>query len=264
MSARFSILVAESEEFARRRLCRAIERMPDLEIVGSAGSVEDARQLLDATRPDLLLLDIALAACLAGLHARPAIVVAGAETRDSLDAWSIGAADFLLRPVAAVPLRAAIERAQLALANAEAASRLSELETLVVQLRREADARAGRRYVSEFWARSRGQYVRVRASEIDWIEAERDYVRLHAAGASWLHHESLGALEERLDPAAFRRVHRSAIVRWDRIREVRRSAGGLVVVTGSGVETRVGRTFAQGLLETLAPRWPGERRLAAL
>src|SRR5690606_10249101 len=107
-----------------------------------------------------------------------------------------------------------------ALADAEATQRAAELEALVVQLRREADARAGRRYATEFWARSRGHYVRIRAADIDWIEAERDYVRLHTGEASYLHLESLGAIEERLDPATFRRVHRSAIVRWDRIREV--------------------------------------------
>ncbi len=104
----------------------------------------------------------------------------------------------------------------------------------------------------EFWARSQGRYRRVCASELDWVEAERDYVRLHTAAASFLHHESLGAVAARLDPAAFRRVHRSAIVRWDRMREVRRRPDGLLtVVTGLGAQVRVGRTFAPVLLAAL-------------
>lgn len=105
----------------------------------------------------------------------------------------------------------------------------------------------------EFWTRFRGSYRRIQASELDWVAAERDYVRLHTADASFLHHETLRALEARLDPRAFRRVHRSAIVRWDRAREIRRCPeGGLIVVTGLGAQIRVGRTFAPDLLAALS------------
>lgn len=104
----------------------------------------------------------------------------------------------------------------------------------------------------EFWTRFQGRHIRVRAGDLDWVEAERDYVRLHTAEASFLHAESLGSLEARLDPRLFRRVHRSAIVRWDRTREIRRGAEGtLVVVTGSGALVRVGRTFASDLVASL-------------
>ena len=111
---------------------------------------------------------------------------------------------------------------------------------------------AASRPVAEFWARSQGRYHRVLADELDWVEAERDYVRLHTVGASFLHHESLGAVAARLDPQAFRRVHRSAIVRWDRAREVRRRPDGLTVITSLGAQVRVGRSFAPGILAALA------------
>ena len=123
-----------------------------------------------------------------------------------------------------------------------AASSLAEAERLV--------AAPGPR--AEFWARTQGRYQRVIADELDWVEAERDYVRLHTAQASFLHHESLGAVAARLDPYAFRRVHRSAIVRWDRAREVRRRPDGLTVITSLGAHIRVGRSFAPGLLAALA------------
>ena len=105
---------------------------------------------------------------------------------------------------------------------------------------------------AEFWARSQGRYQRVLADELDWVEAERDYVRLHTARASFLHHESLSAVAARLDPHAFRRVHRSAIVRWDRAREVRRRPDGLTVITSLGAQVRVGRSFIPALLAALA------------
>lgn len=123
-----------------------------------------------------------------------------------------------------------------------AAGNIAEAERLIA-------ARTGE---AEFWARSQGRYRRVLADELDWVEAERDYVRLHTDGASFLHHESLAAVAARLDPHEFRRVHRSAIVRWDRAREIRRQPGGLLtIVTGLGAQVRVGRTFAPGLLAAL-------------
>jgi two-component system LytT family response regulator/two-component system response regulator AlgR len=128
---------------------------------------------------------------------------------------------------------------------AAARRRIAELEALVAQLKREPEP--------EFWTRYQGKHHRVRAADLDWVEAERDYVRLHTAQASFLHHESLSALEARLDARAFRRVHRSAIVRWDRSREVRREPdGALTVVTGLGARIRVGRTFAPDLIAALS------------
>jgi len=110
----------------------------------------------------------------------------------------------------------------------------------------------------EFWARSQGRYTRVLADALDWVEAERDYVRLHTAGASFLHHESLGAVAARLGSHTFRRVHRSAIVRWDRAREIRRRPDGLTVITGLGAQVRVGRSFAPGLLADCGMRATGD------
>ena len=104
---------------------------------------------------------------------------------------------------------------------------------------------------AEFWARSQGRYTRVCEAELDWVEAERDYVRLHTPRAAFLHHEPLGAVAARLDANAFRRVHRSAIVRWDRAREIRRCPDGLTIVTGLGAQVRVGRSYAPGLLAAL-------------
>jgi two-component system LytT family response regulator/two-component system response regulator AlgR len=107
------------------------------------------------------------------------------------------------------------------------------------------------------WVHAHGRYRRVSAGDLDWIEAERDYVRLHTPGGSFLHHETMASIEARIGATAFRRVHRSAIVRWDRASEVRRNPdGALTVVTGGGAEVRVGRSYAPALLAELASRAP--------
>jgi two-component system, LytTR family, response regulator len=129
-------------------------------------------------------------------------------------------------------------------ALAAACARIAELEDELARLKGDRAA--------EFWTRYHGRFRRIEAEELDWIEAERDYVRLHTAGASFLHSETLGSVEARLPAHVFRRVHRSAIVRWDRAREIRRGQEGrLTIVTGLGTEVPVGRSFAPQLLASL-------------
>ena len=83
----------------------------------------------------------------------------------------------------------------------------------------------------------------LREDEIDWIEAQDYYVEIHSAGTAHLHREPLRDLEARLDPKRFVRIHRSAIVRVDRIRELQSlPSGDAAVVLRDGTELRVSRS----------------------
>lgn len=68
-----------------------------------------------------------------------------------------------------------------------------------------------------FWVRCDGGHRRIAARDIDRVTAERDYVRLHVGEASWLYHARIHELADRLCPAPFIRLHRSALVRRDHI-----------------------------------------------
>ena len=68
--------------------------------------------------------------------------------------------------------------------------------------------------------------VRIAASDIQRITAERDYMRLHVGARSWLIHRTIAKLEEDLDPALFMRVHRSVILRRDTITGLYRDEAG--------------------------------------
>ena len=105
----------------------------------------------------------------------------------------------------------------------------------------------------EFWVQGRSERIRVPTGEIDWIEADKDYVRVHAGPRSFLVHALIGSVEGRLDPAEFMRVHRSAIVRLDRIRSVhRRRYGVLDVELAQGTTVRVGRKYAPRIRERMS------------
>ena len=89
----------------------------------------------------------------------------------------------------------------------------------------------------------------MKTADIRWIEAADNYVRLHVAGTGHLLHESMRALEERLDPHRFVRVHRSAIVNVDWIKEIQPwYAGALIVILQGGERLTVSRSFRARIL----------------
>ena len=96
-----------------------------------------------------------------------------------------------------------------------------------------------------------GKVFCVRCWEIQWIESEEKYVRLHMGKDSHLHRETMNALEERLDPAVFARVHRGAIVNMEFIVELQSwSHGDYRIVLKSGVFLPLGRMYRQKFLKS--------------
>ena len=99
----------------------------------------------------------------------------------------------------------------------------------------------------EFWVPHRSELIRVPVSDVDRIGAERDYVRLHVGQSSYLLLLTVSSLEARLDPDQFIRLHRSAIVRRDRIRRLRHDGmGAWSAELADGSAIRIGRTYLPG------------------
>ena len=90
----------------------------------------------------------------------------------------------------------------------------------------------------------RSEVIRVAACDIERIDAERDYMRLHVGQRSFLLHQTISELERRLDPDRFIRLHRSTIVRRDRIAKLRHDGlGGWHADLADGAAVRIGRTY---------------------
>ncbi len=119
--------------------------------------------------------------------------------------------------------------------------------------REAAEARAA--YPTELWAGAGKGMTRVAVKDVRWLEAERDYVRLHAAdGRGRLIREPMHVLLERLDPGAFVRVHRSAIVNLDHVERIdRRPPKGLEVLMRDGRRVPVGRSYVRAVRAMMAP-----------
>lgn len=224
-------IAVDDEPLAIERLRILCARRPEIDLVGTANDAASALGLVDALAPDLLLLDIAMPGMtgldlVRVLNGRvPAIVFITAYDQFAVAAFDVAAADYLLKP---------IDPDRLALALGRARERL-----------RVPAAAPPSAWLDEFWVPHRGEIVRVAAADIEHVEAERDYMRLHCGGRSYLIHETISALEARLDPRRFVRIHRSAIVRRDQIARLAHDRnGGWRVALNNGAELPVGRSYA--------------------
>lgn len=232
-------LIVDDEPLAVERLQILCARIPGVQLVGTASEGEAAIRLVDALEPELIFLDISMPG-MSGMEVAerlgrravpPSVVFVTAFEEFAIAAFDLSAADYLLKPVAPDRLERAVRRAELRQRAPEPAAEAP------VQGRATA-------HVTEFWVPSRGELVRVAADSIERVEAERDYMRLFANGRSYLIHETIGALEQRMDPALFLRVHRSAIIRRDRIARLGHDGqGNWTAELEDGTPVRIGRTY---------------------
>ena len=251
MAIELKVMVVEDEPLATRRLVKLLAKLPAVEIVGVAENGRVALEVIEAVRPNVLLLDIEMPG-IGGFELleqmpetiAPVVIFVTAFDRHAARAFAIKAADYVLKPVVLERLDAALDQARAHLEARAAPKRLADLQLELGELRRRIAA-TDSAYARDLWVHKRAEVVRIPVADIDWIKAEKDYVRIHTGAQSYLQHGMIGAFEEKLDPRDFMRVHRSAIVRNDRIRSVRRGRfGTLDLELEQGTLVRVGRKYA--------------------
>ena len=126
-----------------------------------------------------------------------------------------------------------------------------ELRPLIEELL--SELRARRRRAARLVVRSGGKTVFLRADEIEWVEASGNYVRLHANGQPYVLRDSMKNMESKLDPELFVRIHRSAIVNVDHIRELEPYFHGeYVVILRDGTRLMASRVFSDRLDRLIA------------
>ena len=224
-------LVVDDEPLAVERMQVICAGIPGLSVVGTASDGAAALRLVEALSPDLMLLDmtmpgldgLSVARALAGRDNPPALVFVTAHDSFAVEAFDLDAVDYVLKPVSPERLQRAIERAV---------------------ARRAPRERTSGEWLAEFWVPHRSELLRIAAADVDRIDAERDYVRLHVGDRSYLLLQTVSGLESRLDPAMFIRVHRSVILRRDRIAGLRHDGLGVwSAELQDGSAVRIGRTY---------------------
>ncbi len=244
MKDRLRCAVVEGGLEARRSLVDALRRIPGVEIVGAAGDVTSAVQVIDATRPDLVFLevrppDIDGFAVLRRARHRPAFVVATANAAHAVAAFEFGALDYLVKPFAAERLEMAVNRARTRIASGDADPTSSKFGERPL---------GSRRPVRHLFARSRGCIIPVNVDDVIRICANGDYSEVFTERSSYLIVNTLAELVDCLDPMDFERVNRSHIVSLRSVRNLR-AAGDrrLLVVLKDGTTVLASRSASARL-----------------
>ena len=242
-------LIADDEPLARERLRALLGRHDDVEIIGEYSNGAETIEAITALRPDLVLLDVEMPrvdgfAVLEALDpdALPAVVFVSAHDQYAVRAFEAHALDYILKPFDEARVDRALRRVRGQIARAHGTRQIDPgLVSLLEELRE-------RRRSDRLVVKTGGRVVFLRTEDIDWVEASGNYVRLHVGGEAHLLRESMKNMERRLDPRTFVRIHRSAIVNVDRIRELEPwFHGEYIVILRDGTRLTSSRVFSDRL-----------------
>jgi two-component system LytT family response regulator len=242
-TSRIRTLIADDEPLARHGVRLLLERDLDVEIVGEASGGVEAADLILRLRPDLVFLDVQMVGCdgfetlkRVGPNATPVVIFVTAYDEYALRAFEYNAVDYLLKPYDDARFAAALDRAR----DLVHRKRGDEVDNRISRLIEHIEGEGRDRIL----LKSSGEIIFLKTGEIDWIEAEGDYVKFHVTGRTHLMRGTMAALEERLDPTRFIRIHRSTIVNADRLRKLSPSfEGEYAVVLQDGTKLRLSRGY---------------------
>lgn len=244
-------LIVDDEPLARRGIALRLERFAFIRLLGEAVDGPSAVQEIISQSPDLVILDVQMPG-LSGFEvlralpqgAMPRVIFVTAFDQHALRAFEVQALDYLLKPISDRRFQLAIERAHRDFAGDTLSKSEARIEAL---LKTECPP-----YTSRFTVRVGDRIRIVSQQDVLWIAAAGDYAELHTLSGVHLVRETMQALEQRLDPVSFVRIHRSKMVRLDRI------VGALVLSNGEYLirlddasEHRCSRTYSPSLTEWL-------------
>jgi two-component system, LytTR family, response regulator len=230
---RIRVVVVDDEPLARSSLKVLLRRDPEIELVSECGSGMEALREIRGKKPELVFLDVQMPECdgfdvleQLGKDLPPALVFVTAYDQYALRAFEAGALDYLLKPFDNARFGRALERAKERIALGKDAPR--KIERLAIK--------------------NAGEILFLKIAEIDWIEAADYYVCLHVGARTHLLRRSMNEVEEELEPGAFCRIHRSAIVNLERVKRLELSKeGGTDVVLSDGTRLRLSRRYRKQL-----------------
>jgi len=259
-----TVIVADDEKLARRRLVRLIEETGDAEVVAACAGGREAVEQTLALQPQMLFLDVQMPDLdgfdvlreLAG-KAAPATVFVTAFDQYAVRAFEVHAVDYLLKPFDTARFHDAFNRAKERSKTRGHGGEDERMRALLAEYVASTQ-QTTKQYLDRVAVRDDGVLKVVRIPDVDWLETDGNYIRLHVGAASHLLRATAASIEPQLDPRSFIRVHRRYIVNVDRIVEVQPwFAGDAVLVLRNGAKLRVSRTYRERLHARLGARADG-------
>jgi two-component system LytT family response regulator len=247
-----NLLIVEDEPAIRTGLMQLCEGVPDIQVVGEAGTGATAIEAVTSLRPDLMLLDADLPD-MTGFEVLRALlrrqqrrtILLSANAHDAPRAFAAGAIDCLMKPVNGAALRASILRAR------ERASARARAQLPPAMSASPNGAGGPSFLVGE---REHRLYP-LDTFEIDYVQAAGNYVTYHRAGVEYIARESIKRLEVALGPAGFVRIERSLLLNVRAIAYAQPNGRGSFVFTlTTGVSLHSGHAYRDMILAALPLR----------
>lgn len=226
-------LIVDDEPLARRGLRLHLQDIGGVEVIAESPNGRQAIADIRKHAPDVVFLDVQMPAVngfdvvdAIGPWRMPPTVFVTAHEEHALRAFEAHAVNYILKPVDPAKLRNAVKRLRAIVRSGKPEERLV--------------------------LRDGSRVLVLDPGEISWIEAEGDYLRIHEGRKSHLVRHTMAAIEEKLDPARFARIHRSTIVNTGQVREVRPDGDRAnVLVLRDGTLLKASRSFRDRLLPLL-------------
>ncbi len=242
MKNKIKTILVDDETLARKLLKEYLQDFPDITIIAECKNGRQAIKAINENNPDLIFLDIRMPGIdgfevLEHLEYMPHIIFTTAYGDYALKAFEVNAIDYLLKPFDRKRFSQAVQKA----INRKTESSV-EIDRIVhvLQQFKESDGHPERIFI-----RIGRKIISLQINDIVWIEAEGNYTRLHTNEGNHLCNLSLNALENRLDPSLFVRVHRSYIIANNSIEHITGDGeGGFIAILKDRSKIKVSRTYA--------------------
>lgn len=250
------VFIADDEPLSCERVCHLLEPHEDVDIVGVAEDGPSAIEGIRKLHPDLVFLDVEMPGCTGlevvrtiGPTAMPVTILITAYDQYALEGFQLEAMDYLVKPFSDERFESALGRARRQVALESLARLKDQLHVLFDQ---PGAADPPTEHLTRLAISMHGRVKVLPVHEIDYISASGAYAEVVAGSERHLVRHSLQSLADQLDPNDFFRIHRSAIVRLDRVEMLLREGGGhCEVVLRDGTTLPVGRTRKDELEQRL-------------
>ncbi len=246
------VLLVDDESLAREMLREMLQDDPQVAIVGESCNGREALEAIRTHSPDLIFLDVQMPE-LGGFEMlealgkeMPRVIFVTAYDQYAVRAFEVHALDYLLKPFDQERFDISWQRARAQILRDRDGGTDQRILALLEEMK------AGNKYLERLVIKASGRIYFLETAEIDWIEAEGNYVSVHSAKKSHLLRETISSLEAQLDPKKFLRIHRSSIVRIDRIQELQPwFHGEYRIILQNGTQLTLSRNYRDKLQEAL-------------
>ncbi len=241
----YKVLIVDDEFLARKLLQGYVEKLPELELVGTCANIAETYKTLKEQQVDILLLDIHLPD-LSGMefaHSHPnlpAVIFTTAYSEYALESYDVSAVDYLLKPIRFERFEEAIRKA--------ISRKVATLPTTPnIQEHPQPEASPMESAKDPFiLVKADYKIYKINYDDLLYIEGQHEYVSFYTKGKRITALYALKTLEEQLPADRFVRVHKSYIVSISQIQEIE-----TLSLQVAGVKIPIGGNYRDSLLKKL-------------